>query len=84
MEDERGQKASDSKKNEGRVRGPGVAITERAPSTVADTGNRRVDVFNPDGAFLSAIGPTVGTLSSKSRTTWLGTRKDSCISSTRA
>ncbi|MBI5883688.1 MAG: 6-bladed beta-propeller [Elusimicrobia bacterium] len=51
----------DSKKNEGRVRSPrGVAVTEEGAFYVADTDNRRVDVFNPDGAFLSAIGPNMG------------------------
>ncbi|MFA6317119.1 MAG: tetratricopeptide repeat protein, partial [Elusimicrobiota bacterium] len=51
----------DSRKNEGRVRNPrGVAVNEDGTFYVADADNRRVDVFNPDGAFLSAIGPQVG------------------------
>lgn len=51
----------DSKKREGRVRGPrGVAVTDKGTAYVADTGNRRVDAFNPDGAFLFSFGPQVG------------------------
>ncbi|MBI4346098.1 MAG: tetratricopeptide repeat protein [Elusimicrobia bacterium] len=51
----------DSKKKEGRVRGPrGVAVTEKGTAYVADTGNRRVDAFTPDGAFLFSFGPQVG------------------------
>ncbi|MBI5622813.1 MAG: 6-bladed beta-propeller [Elusimicrobia bacterium] len=51
----------DSRKNEGRVRNPrGVAVNEEGTLYVADADNRRVDVFNLDGAFLSALGPQVG------------------------
>ncbi|MBI4425317.1 MAG: tetratricopeptide repeat protein [Elusimicrobia bacterium] len=51
----------DSKKKEGRVREPrGVAINEKGTVYVADTGNRRVDAFSPDGAFLFGFGPQVG------------------------
>ncbi|MBI5203160.1 MAG: hypothetical protein HY925_16335 [Elusimicrobia bacterium] len=51
----------DSKKKEGRVRSPrGVAVTEKGTAYVADTGNRRVDAFNPEGAFLFSFGPQIG------------------------
>lgn len=51
----------DSKKKEGRVKDPrGVAINEQGTIYVADTGNRRIDAFNPEGVFLFAIGPKVG------------------------
>ncbi|MBI5210704.1 MAG: tetratricopeptide repeat protein [Elusimicrobia bacterium] len=50
----------DSRKNEGRVRSPrGIAVNEEGTFYVADADNRRVDVFSPDGSFLSAIGPQV-------------------------
>jgi len=46
---------------EGRLSEPtGVAVTEKGTIYVADTGNRRISVFSPEGAFLSAfsqIGP---------------------------
>ncbi len=52
----------DSKKKEGRVRSPhAVAINEKGTVYVADTGNRRVDAFSPDGSFVFAIGPELGT-----------------------
>jgi DNA-binding beta-propeller fold protein YncE len=51
----------DSKKKEGRVKAPrGVAINDQGTVYVADTGNRRIDAFNPDGMFLFGIGPSVG------------------------
>jgi DNA-binding beta-propeller fold protein YncE len=51
----------DSKKNEGRVNRPlGIAVNEKGTVYVADTGNRRVDAFSPEGGFLFAIGPTLG------------------------
>ncbi|MBI4676051.1 MAG: NHL repeat-containing protein [Elusimicrobia bacterium] len=51
----------DSRKSEGKVRSPrGIAVNEEGTFYVADADNRRVDVFSPDGAFLSAIGPQVG------------------------
>ncbi len=51
----------DSKKKEGRVRSPrGVAVTEKGTAYVADTGNRRIDAFNPEGAFLFSFGPQIG------------------------
>lgn len=52
----------DSKKKEGRMISPhGVAINEAGTIYVADTGNRRIDAFGPDGVFLFGIGPNVGT-----------------------
>jgi DNA-binding beta-propeller fold protein YncE/tetratricopeptide (TPR) repeat protein len=51
----------DSKSKEGRVRGPsGLAINDDGTMYVADTGNRRIDAFSPDGVFLFAVGPNVG------------------------
>lgn len=51
----------ESGKKEGRVRDPhGVAINESGSIYVADTGNRRVDTFSPEGVFLSGIGPSLG------------------------
>ena len=51
----------DSKKKEGRMREPnGVAINEEGTIYVADTGNRRIDAFSPEGVFLFGIGPKVG------------------------
>lgn len=51
----------DGKKKEGRVRSPrGAAVSEKGMLYVADTDNLRVDVFSPDGAFLSSFGPQLG------------------------
>ncbi|MEK7382142.1 MAG: NHL repeat-containing protein, partial [Elusimicrobiota bacterium] len=51
----------DSKTKEGRMREPnGVAINEEGTIYVADTGNRRIDAFSPEGVFLFGIGPKVG------------------------
>ncbi|MBI5629823.1 MAG: hypothetical protein HY921_02935 [Elusimicrobia bacterium] len=51
----------DSKKKEGRVRAPrGLAINEEGTVYVADSGNRRIDAFSPEGVFLFGIGPAVG------------------------
>ncbi len=51
----------DGRGKEGRVKSPrGVAINDEGTVYVADAGNRRVDAFSPDGAFLFAIGPEVG------------------------
>ncbi|MDD5627591.1 MAG: hypothetical protein PHU21_00890, partial [Elusimicrobia bacterium] len=51
----------DSKSKEGRVKDPrGVAINETGTVYVADAGNRRIDAFSPDGAFLFGFGPQVG------------------------
>lgn len=51
----------DGKKKEGRVRTPnGVAINDEGTIYVADTGNRRVDAFSPDGVFVFSIGPKLG------------------------
>lgn len=51
----------DSKKKEGRLKTPqGVAINDQGTVYVADTGNRRVDAFSPEGVFLFSIGPKVG------------------------
>ncbi len=51
----------DSRAKDGRVRDPhGVAINDAGTVYVADTGNRRVDAFSPDGVFLFAIGPALG------------------------
>lgn len=50
-----------SKKKEGRVKGPtGLALNEKGTLYVADTGNKRVDAFGPDGSFLFSFGPVVG------------------------
>jgi DNA-binding beta-propeller fold protein YncE/tetratricopeptide (TPR) repeat protein len=52
----------DSRKNEGRLSSPnGVAINDSGTIYVADTGNRRIDAFNPEGVFVFSIGPKVGT-----------------------
>jgi DNA-binding beta-propeller fold protein YncE/tetratricopeptide (TPR) repeat protein len=52
----------DSKSKEGRVRQPnGVAINDDGTMYAADTGNQRIDAFSPDGVFLFAVGPKVGT-----------------------
>ncbi|MEK7388272.1 MAG: tetratricopeptide repeat protein [Elusimicrobiota bacterium] len=51
----------DSKRREGRMSRPnGVAINGEGVVYVADTGNRRIDAFSPDGVFLFGIGPKVG------------------------
>jgi DNA-binding beta-propeller fold protein YncE/tetratricopeptide (TPR) repeat protein len=51
----------DSKKKEGRMIHPnGVAINEAGTIYVADTGNRRIDAFSPEGVFVFSIGPKVG------------------------
>ncbi|MCX5797158.1 MAG: tetratricopeptide repeat protein [Elusimicrobia bacterium] len=51
----------DSKKKEGRVKDPrGVAINDAGTVYVADAGNRRIDAFSPEGAFLFGFGPQVG------------------------
>lgn len=50
-----------SKKKEGRVKAPhDVAVNEGGTVYIADTGNRRVDAFSPDGAFLFSFGPEIG------------------------
>jgi DNA-binding beta-propeller fold protein YncE len=50
-----------SKKKEGRVNSPhGVVINEKGAVYVADTGNRRVDSFSPDGTYMFGFGPVVG------------------------
>jgi DNA-binding beta-propeller fold protein YncE len=51
----------DSRKNEGRLSQPnGVAINDNGTVYVADTGNRRIDAFNPEGVFVFSIGPKMG------------------------
>lgn len=51
----------DSKAKEGRMSRPtGVAINDEGTVYVADTGNRRIDAFSPDGVFVFSIGPKVG------------------------
>ncbi|HXS99959.1 MAG TPA: 6-bladed beta-propeller, partial [Elusimicrobiota bacterium] len=51
----------DGKKKEGRVKSPsGVAINDAGTIYVADTGNRRVDAFSPEGVFVFSIGPKLG------------------------
>jgi DNA-binding beta-propeller fold protein YncE len=51
----------DSKKKEGRMIHPnGVAINDDGTIYVADTGNRRIDAFSPEGVFVFSIGPKVG------------------------
>ena len=51
----------DSNSKEGRVSDPrGVAINDEGTVYVADAGNRRIDAFSPEGVFISAIGPKVG------------------------
>jgi len=51
----------DSKKKEGRmIRPNGVAINDDGTIYVADTGNRRIDAFSPEGVFVFSIGPKVG------------------------
>ncbi len=51
----------DSKSREGRMRDPyGVAINAEGVVYVADTGNRRIDAFSPEGAFLFGFGPKIG------------------------
>ncbi|MFH2205115.1 MAG: hypothetical protein ABIJ96_18550 [Elusimicrobiota bacterium] len=51
----------DSSKKEGKVSAPhGIAVNEKGTIYVADTGNRRVDAFSPDGSFLFSFGPQVG------------------------
>ena len=50
-----------NKTKEGRIKDPrGVAINDAGTVYLADTGNKRVDAFNPDGVFLFGIGPSVG------------------------
>ena len=50
-----------SKKKEGRVKSPaGLALNEKGSLYVADAGNRRIDIFGPDGSFLTSFGPVVG------------------------
>jgi DNA-binding beta-propeller fold protein YncE/tetratricopeptide (TPR) repeat protein len=51
----------DGKKKEGRMHKPnGVAINDDGTIYVVDTGNRRIDAFNPEGVFVFSIGPKVG------------------------
>ncbi len=51
----------DSRKQEGRVKDPrGIAVNEQGTVYVADSGNRRIDAFSPEGGFLFAFGPTLG------------------------
>ncbi len=51
----------DSKSREGRmIRPSGVAINDDGTIYVADTGNRRIDAFSPEGVFVFSIGPKVG------------------------
>ncbi|MDE2492125.1 MAG: tetratricopeptide repeat protein [Elusimicrobia bacterium] len=51
----------DSRSKEGRVDDPrGVAVNDKGTVYVADAGNRRVDAFSPQGVFLFAIGPKLG------------------------
>jgi DNA-binding beta-propeller fold protein YncE/tetratricopeptide (TPR) repeat protein len=51
----------DGKKKEGRLLAPnGVAINDDGTVYVADTGNRRIDAFSPDGVFVFSVGPKVG------------------------
>jgi tetratricopeptide (TPR) repeat protein/DNA-binding beta-propeller fold protein YncE len=51
----------DGKKKEGRMQKPnGVAINDDGTIYVVDTGNRRIDAFNPEGVFVFSIGPKVG------------------------
>lgn len=51
----------DSKKKEGRMIHPnGVAVNDGGTVYVADTGNRRIDAFSPEGVFVFSIGPKVG------------------------
>lgn len=51
----------DGHAKEGRISHPtGVAINEDGTVYVADTGNRRIDAFSPDGVFVFSIGPKVG------------------------
>jgi DNA-binding beta-propeller fold protein YncE len=80
----------DSKSKEGRVRQPsGVAINDDGTIYAADTGNHRIDVFSPEGVFLTAIGPNLGSYilsaatSSASPSPSFGTRPASSISSTK-
>lgn len=48
----------DGHKKEGRVNDPrGLAINDKGTVYVADAGNRRVDEFNLQGVYFSAIGP---------------------------
>ncbi|MFC1679720.1 tetratricopeptide repeat protein, partial [Elusimicrobiota bacterium] len=50
-----------SKKKEGRVSAPrGMAVNEKGSIYVADSGNKRIDAFGPDGTFLFGFGPHVG------------------------
>ncbi|MEK7858932.1 MAG: hypothetical protein AAB320_07300 [Elusimicrobiota bacterium] len=50
-----------SNKKEGRLKDPrGVAINDEGTIYVADTGNRRIDAFSPEGVYLFGFGPTVG------------------------
>lgn len=51
----------DGHAKEGRISRPnGVAINDEGTVYVADTGNRRIDAFSPDGVFVFSIGPKVG------------------------
>jgi sugar lactone lactonase YvrE/tetratricopeptide (TPR) repeat protein len=51
----------DGHAKEGRISRPnGVAINDEGTVYVADTGNRRVDAFSPDGVFVFSIGPRIG------------------------
>lgn len=51
----------ESKKREGAVDSPsGVAVNDKGTVYVADTANRRVEAFSPEGTFLFAFGPKVG------------------------
>ena len=46
---------------EGSVNSPtGIAINEKGSIYVADTGDRRIEAFGPDGVFLFGFGPLVG------------------------
>lgn len=51
----------DSKKKEGRVRGPhGMAVSGKGIVYAANTRNSRVEAFSAEGAFLFSIGPALG------------------------
>lgn len=50
-----------SKKKEGVVKAPaGMTLNEKGSVYVAETGNRRISVFGPDGSFLTSFGPMIG------------------------
>jgi DNA-binding beta-propeller fold protein YncE len=51
----------ESRSKEGRVKKPkGMAISDKGMVFVADAGNRRIQIFNPDGTFISGFGPLLG------------------------